>query len=187
MDFEVIDFHTHPFLDASQNICSHKEYCGMGIEETRRDMLGLGVTKICGSVLHDFDDGEEITWAKIKALNDSALELWAAYGDFYVPGFHVHPDHVRESCEEIERMEGPRGVSRSGARLGQGSPTRVSSVRAGLRTPHGRTHLRRRVFGDRLGEGGGRLSARLHGDFQRVRLGLVVSCLPRVYGLVRRA
>ena len=28
------------------------------------------------------------------------------YGDFYIPGFHVHPVYVAESCAEIERMAG---------------------------------------------------------------------------------
>ena len=30
--------------------------------------------------------------------------LQKQYGGFYVPGFHVHPDYVKESCGEIERM-----------------------------------------------------------------------------------
>ena len=33
-----------------------------------------------------------------------ALKLQEMYGDFYIPGFAVHPSFVKESCEEIERM-----------------------------------------------------------------------------------
>ena len=49
MDFEIIDFHTHPFFEDRQNICPHREYCGMSAEGTRRTMEGLGISKICGA------------------------------------------------------------------------------------------------------------------------------------------
>jgi len=38
------------------------------------------------------------------ANNNIALELRKQYGDFYIPGFHVHPDYVEESIEEMHRM-----------------------------------------------------------------------------------
>ena len=57
MDFEIIDFHTHPFFEDRQNICPHREYCGMSAEGTRRTMEGLGISKICGSVIRDFRSG----------------------------------------------------------------------------------------------------------------------------------
>ena len=106
MNYEIIDFHTHPFFDPCQNICPHKEFCNMSAEQSRRDMLTLNITKICGSVLRNFGQEKVTCWAQIKQANDDALTLKAMYGDFYVPGFHVHPDFVKESCEEIERMEG---------------------------------------------------------------------------------
>ena len=104
--FEIIDFHTHPFLREETNICSHKEYCNMSAENTLKTMTELGVSKICGSVI---GDGKRIapggnTWSVIRSCNDEALALRELYGDFYIPGFHVHPDFVRESCEEIEHM-----------------------------------------------------------------------------------
>ncbi len=36
MSFEIIDFHTHPFLETNTNICAHKEFCGMNPENTRK-------------------------------------------------------------------------------------------------------------------------------------------------------
>lgn len=62
MDFEIIDFHTHPFFEDRQNICPHREYCGMSAEGTRRTMEGLGISKICGSVIRDFRSGIPTTW-----------------------------------------------------------------------------------------------------------------------------
>ena len=104
MSFEIIDFHTHPFFEPAQNICSHKEYCNMSAENTKSLFDRLGVSKICGSVIAPVKDGDRAVWSKIKENNDAALYLRDLYGDFYLPGFHVHPDFVDESLSEIYRM-----------------------------------------------------------------------------------
>lgn len=105
--YEIIDFHTHPFTENANNICSHIANCDMSVENTRKTFGELGVSKIVGSVLcrrgHGVDK-DMTEWDAVKASNDKALELREVYGDFYIPGFHVHPGFVRESCEEIERM-----------------------------------------------------------------------------------
>lgn len=104
MDFKIIDFHTHPFIEEKNNICAHKEYCNMSAENTVRDMKALGITKICGSVIDVPKSDDECTFSKIRSNNDTALKLREMYGDFYIPGFHVHPFYVDESLHEIERM-----------------------------------------------------------------------------------
>lgn len=102
MDFEIIDFHAHPFLDAAHNICKHQDVVPM-TEQTIVDLYRLlGISKVCGSVIEGGNNDDR--WAKVKANNDQALKLWELYGDFYVPGFHVHPDYVEESIGEIQRM-----------------------------------------------------------------------------------
>lgn len=101
MDFEIIDFHTHPFMEEKNNICSHTEYCSMSADNTVEVFKGLGISKICGSVIGGANDNY---WHKIKANNDEALKLRDYYNGFYVPGFHVHPDYVEESINEIHRM-----------------------------------------------------------------------------------
>jgi len=103
-DFEIIDFHTHPFIDDDSNICSHIEFSNMSAENTIKDFKALGVSKICGSIICQRDRNAPMEWKYIRKVNDIALQLKEIYGDFYIPGFHVHPDFVRESCEEIERM-----------------------------------------------------------------------------------
>ncbi len=105
-EFEIIDFHTHPFIKRENNICAHTDFCAMSAESTKKLMTDMGVSRICGSVLGKrFDQGQTAdAWNEIKACNNEALKLKALYGDFYIPGFHVHPDFVKESCEEIERM-----------------------------------------------------------------------------------
>ncbi|MBE6705516.1 MAG: amidohydrolase [Ruminococcaceae bacterium] len=102
MDIKIIDFHTHPFDSDEYNICSHSAYSDMSFENTQRDLKKLGISRICGSVIAKRKEKTE--WSDIRSLNDKALEMAKRYNGFYIPGFHVHPDFVRESCEEIERM-----------------------------------------------------------------------------------
>ncbi len=106
IEYEIIDFHTHPFLAAGTNICSHKEFCDMSPESTRSLMGDLGVSRICGSVIGKPAglSADANTWETIHACNNEALRLRDLCGDFYIPGFHIHPDYVKESCDEIERM-----------------------------------------------------------------------------------
>lgn len=100
---EIIDFHTHPFLDNESNICGHKKYLNITTEGTVDYLKGMGITKICGSVI-TIGETDKKGFDKIKCDNDKALKLKEIYGDFYVPGFHIHPKYVKESMEEIERM-----------------------------------------------------------------------------------
>lgn len=108
MSYEIIDFHTHPFTDGATNICPHRAYCNMSVENTVTYLKGLGISRICGSVicrnLQDYAPYKN-TWEMIADSNNRALMLKEQYGDFYIPGFHVHPDYVEESCAEIERMD----------------------------------------------------------------------------------
>lgn len=105
MNYKIIDFHTHPFTGDDTNICEHISYSKMSVENTKKDFLKLGVEKICGSVIERVAYGKEKTFDNVRALNDKALALRDLYDGFYVPGFHVHPNFVKESIAEIERMD----------------------------------------------------------------------------------
>ncbi len=105
MSFEIIDFHTHPFIERENNICNHIDNCNMSVEGTRELFSQLGVSKICGSVVCGGRPEDKNAWDKVKRNNETALKLREIYGDFYVPGFHIHPDFVEESVEEIHRMK----------------------------------------------------------------------------------
>ena len=102
MQFEIIDFHTHPFLDDRTNVCAHKEYCDFSVEGTKEEFEKLGVSKICGQVINPGE--KETNWESISYCNNTALKLKEIYGDFYIPGFHIHPRFPEESFKEIERM-----------------------------------------------------------------------------------
>lgn len=106
--YKIIDFHTHPFLTNETNICRYISASKTSVQNTKTDLQKLGVQKICGSVIKPLGapQGEvfNVEWNSVKALNDEALKLKEIYGDFYIPGFHVHPSYVKESILEIERM-----------------------------------------------------------------------------------
>ena len=106
-DFEIIDFHIHPFTEDSNNICSHTAYCDMSVEGTKKLFEKLGVSRVCGSVLTTRENWGPYAnaWERIQAENETALKLREIYGDFYVPGFHVHPEYLEESIAEIHRMK----------------------------------------------------------------------------------
>ena len=111
MKYEIIDFHTHPFIKSESNICKYKPNCNMSPESTLKTFAGLGVSKICGSVINSSPLKEnESIWDRIRACNEEALKLKDMYGDFYIPGFHVHPDYVDESIKEIDYMH-QKGVN----------------------------------------------------------------------------
>ncbi len=103
MNYEIIDFHCHPFVAAEQNFCRYDKE--IGVEDFAEDMTRAGIRTFCGSVVkqgvQSFDD--------IRKLNRDALHLRGVYGGRYIPGVHIHPDYVRESCEELQAMHA-RGV-----------------------------------------------------------------------------
>ncbi len=100
---EIIDFHTHPFPAREYNICNYADHCHMGVEDTREVFRTLGIDRICGSVIR-LDPQCSDRWAKTLEENNAALKLREVYGDFYIPGFHVHPAYVEESIAEVQRM-----------------------------------------------------------------------------------
>lgn len=105
MQFEIIDFHTHPFTENANNLCSYSGHCHMSIDTTIELMDYHNVSKFCGSVICMQDKYKlNKPWHAVKLSNDKALELAKTYQGRYIPGFHIHPHYIRESCAEIERM-----------------------------------------------------------------------------------
>jgi len=104
MKLQVIDFHTHPYLTERENLCKYKEAISLDMDEFRHDLEQAGIVHICGSVIQPEEGVREEGFEHLKALNRKALEIKRIYGDFYTPGFHIHPDYVVESCEEIVFM-----------------------------------------------------------------------------------
>ena len=108
-EFEIIDFHTHPFLDNNSNICAYKDSFVMEKENTVELLRSFGISRIAGSVIRVDRESFENPLDKVLKTNRCALQLSEELGDFYVPGFHIHPDYVEESIEEIGFMA-KRGI-----------------------------------------------------------------------------
>ena len=93
--FEIIDFHTHPFLCDEENLCFYKNIVKCDI---LKDMEEACVTRFCGSVINGRGDDFE----RIKKINAAALKMQETWGDKYIPGIHINPNFRDESIEEIE-------------------------------------------------------------------------------------
>ncbi len=104
MPFEIIDFHTHPFLHEENNICDHQSVCALTSDSIIEEMRALGISRVCGSVIPKKRKEDKCPWDAILRANNDALALKDRFGDFYIPGFHVHPAFVEQSIEEIHRM-----------------------------------------------------------------------------------
>lgn len=97
MDFEIIDFHTHPFIKPENNFCMYKEKMDLNFKTTLEDIEDAKINMFCGSVICKGN-----TFENIKSCNREALKLRDIYGEKYVPGFHIHPNYVEESISELE-------------------------------------------------------------------------------------
>lgn len=98
----IIDFHMHPYLTKEQNYCFYKEFYDYDVNGYVEQIKKAGITHICGSVIegrHKVDD-----FSYLRNLNRIALQLKEILGDFYTPGFHIHPAFYEESIEEIDFM-----------------------------------------------------------------------------------
>ena len=93
---KIIDFHVHPFTNDGENLRFYPG--GEQPEEIQARLENSGISHICGSVISN--DKSVTIWQ----LNDRALEIKEKLGDFYTPGFHIHPAEAERSLEEIRRM-----------------------------------------------------------------------------------
>lgn len=100
MNFEIIDFHTHPFLEKECYFCIYKESVDADVNTFLSDMKEAGISRFCGSVIRKRREGEG--FEVLQKLNRDALKLREVYGEKYIPGIHVHPDFVEDSAKEIE-------------------------------------------------------------------------------------
>ena len=101
---KIIDFHVHPFVEEKENICFYKQSLKFEDDRFVKDLKNCGITTVCGSVISGTGTRISEGFEAIQKLNRHALELWEQWGDFYIPGIHVHPAYVKESYQELEYM-----------------------------------------------------------------------------------
>lgn len=100
-DFEIIDAHTHPFLNYKDG-CIGPYGKPENMEEFDREMKKVGIRRYAGAPLvkHPVTDFREI-----RGLNDDALRIRDRFPD-YIPGIQVHGDFPEESIAELNRCYG---------------------------------------------------------------------------------
>ena len=69
--FEIIDFHTHPYVPPKDNICIYKTNAGMNEKSLEEDLSSIGISAYCGSVISRGYDGFE----NIRKSNEYAVEI----------------------------------------------------------------------------------------------------------------
>ncbi len=98
-DFEIIDAHTHPFLDPADCIGAYGQPASMA--EFDAEMKKVGSARYAGSVISA--RRAEKGWTGIKEMNEDALRIRDQFPG-YIPGIQVHGGYPQESCEELHRM-----------------------------------------------------------------------------------
>ena len=104
-DFEIIDAHTHPFLDRrTGSIGNYGKPDDM--DEFDRVMKKVGIDKYSGSplVLHHVSD-----FSEIRKINEDALRLRDLYSS-YIPAIQVHGMFPQESIAELTSLYHKEGV-----------------------------------------------------------------------------
>lgn len=100
-DFEIIDAHTHPFLDFDYG-CIGKYGSPQTMEEFDQEMKKVGIFKYAGApIIRARKD--KTSFEEIRHLNRIALQIRELF-PAYIPGIHVHGDYVKESCQELHEM-----------------------------------------------------------------------------------
>ncbi|OGV38615.1 MAG: hypothetical protein A2020_03570 [Lentisphaerae bacterium GWF2_45_14] len=98
-DFEIIDCHIHPYINAAYNTAYFSG--ALTPDDFSVELKRAGITKACGSVI-SFQSPD--TFDAVCKLNRDAVSLAEKHPDFFIPGIHVHPDFPEESCRELELM-----------------------------------------------------------------------------------
>lgn len=107
-DHEIIDAHIHPSIEIDGSDFSAFNFKNPP-EILVNTLKRAGITRAAGSVIRRFREAKP-QWEEIHQLNLAALEMQRRFPDFYIPGIHVYPDHIRQSLDEIETMHREYGV-----------------------------------------------------------------------------
>ena len=99
MNFEIIDFHTHPYTVDSDNTCVYTSEVGSSVDIFTKDIKDCGISIFAGSVIAKGCEGVDA----IKLANARAFELSKILNGTYVPGIQIDPRFKAESINEIEK------------------------------------------------------------------------------------
>ena len=104
-DYEIIDVHTHPFLDY-KNGCIGPYGKPLDMAEFDFEMKKVGINRYAGAplVVHKVSDYQEI-----RKLNEDALRIRDRFSD-YIPGIQVHGAFPQESIADLTKLYHEEGI-----------------------------------------------------------------------------
>ena len=104
-DYEIIDVHTHPFLDY-KNGCIGPYGKPLDMAEFDFEMKKAGLNRYAGAplVVH-----KVINYQEIRKLNEDALRIRDRFPD-YIPGIQVHEAFPQESIADLTKLYHEEGV-----------------------------------------------------------------------------
>lgn len=104
-EFEIIDIHTHPFLDF-ENGCIGPYGRPVDMNEFDYEMKKVGIDRYSGAPLvkHPVTD-----YAEIRKLNEEALRIRDQFPD-YIPGIQVHGAFPQESIADLIKLYHEEGI-----------------------------------------------------------------------------
>lgn len=97
---KIIDFHTHPYIEQTENIKNYPVMEQNGFSLQRQELEALGLTAIAGSVIYR---RSESNLANMQEANRIAFAIQDTHPDFYIPGIQINPIYMKESCETVEK------------------------------------------------------------------------------------
>lgn len=95
MDYGVIDTHTHPMVDARQQVLADPH----PPEDYLRRVVDTGIERAAALVMAPLGD-LELT----RTLNDAVLDLKLRHDGFFFPVCSVHPGDGAAALEELDRV-----------------------------------------------------------------------------------
>ena len=104
--YEIIDFHTHPYSTAEENICIYKNDIPSDTDNFTADLTRAGIDRFAGSVILRSED----RLCAMRSANETAYSLAEKWCGRYIPGIQIDPDFPEESITEIKTAK-DRGVN----------------------------------------------------------------------------
>ena len=100
----IFDFHLHPGYDFHGPALDYATFTGRLKQDGIVKCAGSFIGKICNGL-----PAEEYA-ALIPDFNSKAWEFHREDPNFFIPGIHIHPDHVEMSAEEIRKHHEKGGI-----------------------------------------------------------------------------
>lgn len=101
---EIFDFHLHPYYDFHENDTDPHRFVDTLKKQGVTGSAGCGINMACQN--HPTDEYDRV----ITGINEKTWAFHSLFPDFFVPGIHIHPDHVDHSVKEMQKHKEKGGI-----------------------------------------------------------------------------